>query len=133
MQANDTQIGGEHYKQDSKPQHWDLVVTYDWDYFEGQITKYLMRWRKKGGIQDLEKARHYLDKYIEVQTLKEARDKIEKVRDLLKQAIEGETGTAGPKDESGASASDQTSKQVWTLSTCPKRARRKKAKSRKVK
>jgi hypothetical protein len=40
---------------------------FQWDYFQGQIIKYLMRWKKKGGVQDLEKARHYLDKYIEVE------------------------------------------------------------------
>jgi hypothetical protein len=29
-----------------------------------------MRWREKGGLQDLEKARHFLDKYIEVEAKK---------------------------------------------------------------
>lgn len=65
MVANERQVGGEHYKTEGKPEHWDLVITYGWDYFQGQITKYLMRWRLKNGIEDLEKARHYLDKYIE--------------------------------------------------------------------
>lgn len=66
--ANDRQVGGDHYKTDGlRPQHWDLVDLYEWDYFQGQITKYLMRWRKKNGIEDLEKARHYLDKYIELE------------------------------------------------------------------
>src|SRR5882724_10953683 len=68
--ANDRQVGGEHYKDGTKPEHWDLVAMYGWDYFTGQITKYLMRWRKKNGIEDLEKARHYLDKYIEVERSK---------------------------------------------------------------
>jgi hypothetical protein len=60
---NDRQVGGAHYK--SKIQHWDYVLANELDYFQGQITKYVTRWRQKGGIQDLEKARHFLDKYIE--------------------------------------------------------------------
>ena len=70
MGANERQVGGSHYKDNGKPEHWDLVTMYEWDYFQGQITKYLMRWRKKNGIQDLEKARHFLDKYIEVERRK---------------------------------------------------------------
>lgn len=70
--ANDTQVGGTHYNQKDKPQHWDLVQMYGWDYFQGQITKYLMRWKTKhntpeGRLEDLKKARHFLDKYIELQ------------------------------------------------------------------
>lgn len=59
------QVGGDHYQQGDKPQHWDLVSMYQWDYFQGQITKYVMRWKRKNGLQDLEKARSFLDKYIE--------------------------------------------------------------------
>ena len=33
-------------------------------YPEGNIIKYVCRWRKKGGIADLEKARDYLDRLI---------------------------------------------------------------------
>lgn len=66
MGANDRQVGGSHYK--AKTQHWDIVAEHDLDYFQGQITKYVMRWKKKNGLQDLEKARHFLDKYIELNT-----------------------------------------------------------------
>lgn len=66
--ANDRQVGGEHYK--AKVQHWDMVAEHDLDYFQGQVTKYVMRWKKKNGLQDLEKARHFLDKYIEVEKAK---------------------------------------------------------------
>lgn len=68
--ANDTQVGGNHYSQGDNLQHWDLVVMYGWDYFQGQITKYVMRWRHKNGIEDLKKARHFLDKYIEAEEAK---------------------------------------------------------------
>lgn len=70
MGANERQEGGNHYKTAGLPEHWDLVIMYGWDYFQGQITKYVMRWRKKGGIQDLKKARHFLDKYIESEEAK---------------------------------------------------------------
>jgi hypothetical protein len=63
--ANERQVGGEHYKTGGL-EHWDIVARFKLDYFQGQITKYVMRWRRKNGIQDLEKARHFLDKYIEL-------------------------------------------------------------------
>jgi hypothetical protein len=34
-------------------------------YLESQVSKYLTRWRKKNGLQDLEKAQHFLLKLIE--------------------------------------------------------------------
>lgn len=64
MSANETQVAGSHYR--SKIQHWDYVYANDLDYFQGQITKYVSRWRKKGGINDLMKAKHFLDKYLEL-------------------------------------------------------------------
>ena len=61
--ANGHQVGGQHY---AKPiQHWDYVIAQGLGYFEGQITKYVSRWRDKNGLEDLKKARHFLDKLIE--------------------------------------------------------------------
>lgn len=62
--ANATQVGGSHYK--SAIQHWDVVAANNLDYFQGQITKYVMRWKNKNGMQDLEKAMHFLQKYMEL-------------------------------------------------------------------
>lgn len=63
--ANETQVAGTHYR--SPVQHWDFAVAYfGIGYLKGQVTKYLCRWRKKGGVQDLEKAAHFLRKLIEV-------------------------------------------------------------------
>lgn len=70
--ANDRQVGGEHYKADI--QHWDFVLANGLGYLEGQISKYVTRWRKKNGMQDLYKARHYLEKLIEVEEAKLATD-----------------------------------------------------------
>lgn len=63
--ANSTQVAGNHYR--TPIQHWDWVAANNLGYFEGQITKYVCRWRKKNGVQDLHKARHFLDKLIELQ------------------------------------------------------------------
>lgn len=66
--ANDKQVGGTHYKGDDKNeiQHWDYCWIKKFDPFQYQITKYVERWRRKNGLEDLRKARHFLDKYIEL-------------------------------------------------------------------
>jgi hypothetical protein len=58
------QIGGKHYKK-CAIQPWDYVIANDLDYFQGSIIKYVTRWKDKGGVEDLRKAKHFLDKYIE--------------------------------------------------------------------
>ena len=69
MTANNIQHGGTHYK-DKAVQPWDYIVGNNLGYLEGNVVKYVSRWRDKGGIQDLQKARHYLDKLIEVESRK---------------------------------------------------------------
>lgn len=65
MSANAIQVGGDHYKSaDFQP--WDLIETHGLGFIEGNIVKYLTRWRKKGGVQDLEKVRHYVLKLEEL-------------------------------------------------------------------
>lgn len=63
--ANGIQIGGGHY-QNKAIQPWDYIVSNRLGYLEGNVVKYISRWQDKGGRQDLEKARHYLDKLLEV-------------------------------------------------------------------
>jgi len=65
MSANDVQIGGTHYKKGGE-EHWDRAYRLQYDPFQYIITKWIERWREKGGLQDLYKARHAIDKYIEV-------------------------------------------------------------------
>jgi hypothetical protein len=65
MAANDKQVGGNHYKKGGE-EHWDRAWRLKYDPFQYIITKWVERWRDKGGIQDLEKAKHALEKYIEV-------------------------------------------------------------------
>lgn len=67
MAANDRQVGGDHYKKGGE-EHWDRAWRLKYDPFQYIITKWVERWRDKNGLQDLEKARHALDKYIELNT-----------------------------------------------------------------
>lgn len=69
MSANETQVGGDHYKSKAI-QPWDYIVANDIGYLEGCVIKYVSRWKEKGGVVDLNKARHYLDKLIEVESSK---------------------------------------------------------------
>jgi hypothetical protein len=63
--ANEIQEGGRHYKE-MAIQTWDYIIANSIGYMEGNVIKYVSRWKDKGGIEDLKKARHYLDKLIEV-------------------------------------------------------------------
>lgn len=70
--ANTRQVGGTHYQDavgvcpacGAQIQHWDLFARMP--YLIGQVCKYTMRFLGKNGKQDLEKARHFLDKLFEV-------------------------------------------------------------------
>lgn len=42
----------------------DFIMSNNLDFFQGNILKYLFRWKEKGGVHDLIKARNYLDYYI---------------------------------------------------------------------
>ncbi len=64
MEADDYQVGGSHYREGGF-QHWNLVIATQQDYLAGCSTKYVSRWRKKGGLADLRKALHYLTKLEE--------------------------------------------------------------------
>jgi hypothetical protein len=63
--SNEYQVGGEHYRV-SPIQHWDWAWAEQLDFFQYVITKYVSRWKRKNGFEDLEKAHHYLQKYMEV-------------------------------------------------------------------
>lgn len=63
--ANDRQEGGSHYK-GKAIQPWDYIISNELGYLEGNVVKYVSRYKEKNGLEDLKKARHYLDKLIEV-------------------------------------------------------------------
>jgi hypothetical protein len=65
IRANEQQVGGAHYAVKAI-QPWDYIIANDLGYLEGNVVKYVSRWKDKGGIEDLKKAQHYLQKLIEV-------------------------------------------------------------------
>ena len=70
------QVAGSHYEDASglcphcggSVQHWDLYARQP--YLEGTATKYITRWRSKGGIEDLQKAISVIEKIIAIEALK---------------------------------------------------------------
>ena len=70
MSANDEQVDGEHYQTEIQP--WDFIEANRLTFIEGNIVKYVCRHRQKNGLRDLEKAKHYLEKLIEIETAKES-------------------------------------------------------------
>lgn len=59
-----TQVGGSHYK-DMKIQPIEYIFANNLGFAEGCILKYISRWRSKGGVDDLRKAKHYIEMLIE--------------------------------------------------------------------
>ena len=61
------QEGGEHYK-NMAIQPVEFIHKNGIGFIEGCCIKYLCRWRKRGGLDDLKKARHFIDLLIEMET-----------------------------------------------------------------
>jgi hypothetical protein len=66
MSALDDQVGGDHYKK-LKIQPIEYIHANEIGYMEGNVIKYVSRWKEKNGIKDLEKAKHYIDLLIELE------------------------------------------------------------------
>jgi hypothetical protein len=60
----DTQVDGDHYKK-LAIQPIDYIHENGLGYIEGNVVKYVTRWKDKGGVSDLKKAAHYLGILIE--------------------------------------------------------------------
>jgi hypothetical protein len=69
MSALDVQTGGSHYK-DLKIQPVEYIHANGLGFCEGSVIKYISRWRAKNGIEDLKKARHFIDLLIELESNK---------------------------------------------------------------
>lgn len=67
MSALEKQVSGNHYK-DFPIQPVEFIHKNNIPYIEGNVIKYISRWRDKGGIADLEKAKHYIDLLIELES-----------------------------------------------------------------
>lgn len=63
------QVDGGHYK-DLKIQPIEYIHANNIPFAEGCAIKYLTRWRSKGGVKDLEKAKHFIELLIELESRK---------------------------------------------------------------
>jgi hypothetical protein len=91
---NRRQVGGDHYQQ-LAIQPWDAMAAWMTPeqfagFLRGNIIKYIAR--NKGGLEDLQKAMHYLDKLISVQSATEQTElpqiRLTAVDDLLDAALD---------------------------------------------
>ena len=64
MSAYNKQIGGTHYRK-MKIQPSKFVIENKLLFPEGNVIKYICRHQYKGGKEDLEKAKHFIDMIIE--------------------------------------------------------------------
>ncbi len=69
--ALNNQVGGNHYKK-FIIQPVEFCYHNNIPYLEATAIKYLCRWRDKGGLQDLEKAKHFIDLLIDFETEKQS-------------------------------------------------------------
>lgn len=69
MSSLEKQEGGDHYKK-LVIQPVVYIHANGIGYFEGNVIKYVSRWREKNGLQDLEKAKHYIELLIELESKK---------------------------------------------------------------
>lgn len=79
IESLNIQVGGEHYK-NCKIEPVEYIVANNIGFCEGNIIKYVTRHKEKNGLQDLLKARHYINILIELATAQQV-DKI-KYKDL---------------------------------------------------
>ena len=59
--ALDRQVGGEHYKNDFKIQPIEFITANKLSFIQGSIIKYICRYNKKNGKEDIDKAIHYCE------------------------------------------------------------------------
>ena len=66
----DKQIGGSHYKK-FKIQPYEFISKNDLSFFQGNVVKYVCRYQRKGGAEDLKKIVHYCQ--LEMLKMKDAK------------------------------------------------------------
>jgi hypothetical protein len=64
MKSFKKQVGGNHYKK-YKIQPVEFIIKNNLDFCQGSVIKYVLRFKEKGGVQDLEKAKHYIELLID--------------------------------------------------------------------
>lgn len=68
IKATLTQVGGNHYAK-LQIQPVEYIHKNGLGFCEGNVVKYVTRWKDKGGVEDLKKARHFLDLLIEFENV----------------------------------------------------------------
>jgi len=71
MNSLDIQIGGSHYKT-MTIQPVEFIHVNNLSYLQGNVIKYVTRYKDKNGVEDLKKAIHYLEILIEYETRRES-------------------------------------------------------------
>lgn len=66
----DVQEGGQHYKS-MAIQPIEFIHANNIPFLEANVVKYICRWRNKGGVNDLNKVKHYVDLLIHLEKLDE--------------------------------------------------------------
>lgn len=64
MSTLDTQVGGGHYK-DLAIQPIEYTVKNNLSFLQGNVIKYITRYKDKNGVEDLKKVKHYVDFILE--------------------------------------------------------------------
>jgi hypothetical protein len=67
MSALQQQVGGDHYRAKGI-QPIEYIHANNLGFCEGNVVKYVTRWKDKGGEADLRKAIHYLELLIQLET-----------------------------------------------------------------
>lgn len=90
-EGNDPVSHPNHYQSKSGLEVIDVIRAFTEDlegvesYYTGNILKYICRWKKKNGVEDLKKARQYLDWLIDMEDpsmTEEGKDVLSKFKDI---------------------------------------------------
>ena len=66
MTALKQQVGGDHYSK-LAIQPVEYINKNNLTYLQGNVIKYVTRYKDKNGVEDLQKAKHYIDLLIELE------------------------------------------------------------------
>jgi UDP-3-O-acyl-N-acetylglucosamine deacetylase len=72
----DVQVAGDHYKS-LAIQPVEYIHANQIPFIEGSVIKYVTRWKSKGGINDLQKAKHFIELLIELETREGIANKVQ--------------------------------------------------------
>lgn len=71
-----------YYKGDGKIEVWDFVISQNLGFLDGNIVKYVCRYKGKNGLEDLKKARQYLDKLIAINEQEQGKNSEKDTNDI---------------------------------------------------